>query len=128
MPNWLKKRAFLTPNRPAIVFQGETYTFSKLYDEAYALAGKLTGHGVKRGQFTGVLLRNDLDTVIILLALQLIGARAVMINNRLTTEEMSWQLRDSNAAFLISEAYFSEKMNAFEIRVCLFFGGNKRDS
>jgi len=38
MPNWLKKRAFLTPNRPAIIFNGQQTTFAELYDKAYLVA------------------------------------------------------------------------------------------
>jgi o-succinylbenzoate---CoA ligase len=114
MPNWLKKRAFLTPDRPAVIFRGRTLTFSKLYGEALEMAGKFTAIGMKKGQFTGILLRNHIDSVIILFSLQLLGVRTVMINNRLTAEEMAWQLSDSKAAFLISEEVFSEKLTKIE--------------
>jgi o-succinylbenzoate---CoA ligase len=109
MPNWLKKRASLTPNRPAIIFNGQQTTFAELYDKAYSVAGKLTSSGVKNGQFTALLLRNHLDSAVILLALQLLGVRAVILNNRLTAEEIVWQLKDSKTVFLISEEFFQEK-------------------
>ena len=32
-----------------------------------------------------------------------------MLNNRLTSDEIVWQLKDSKAAFLISEEIFAEK-------------------
>jgi o-succinylbenzoate---CoA ligase len=108
MPNWLKKRAFLTPSRSAIVFNGQSTTFAELYEQAYDIAGKLAFSGVKKGQFTGLLLRNHLDSAVILLALQLLGVRAVILNNRLTAEEIVWQLKDSKADFLISEEFFQE--------------------
>ena len=114
MPNWFKKRAFLTPNRPAIVFKGQTMTFSKLYKAAFETAGKLTAMGVKKGDFTGLLLQNHLDTAVILLALQLLGVRAVMINTRLTANEMNWQLMDSTSSFLISEDFFAEKVKMID--------------
>ena len=44
-----------------------------------------------------------------ILALQLLGVRAVILNNRLTAEEIVWQLKDSKAVFLISEEFFQEK-------------------
>ena len=44
-----------------------------------------------------------------LLALQLLGVRAVILNNRLTAEEIVWQLKDSKAIFLISEDIFSRE-------------------
>jgi O-succinylbenzoic acid--CoA ligase len=109
MPNWLKKRAFLTPNRPAVVFQGKTTSFKELYEKAYHMAGQLNACGIAKDQFVGLLLKNHIDSVHILLALQLIGVRAVILNNRLTAEEMIWQLKDSKAVFLISEESFQEK-------------------
>ena len=84
-------------------------TFAKIYEKAYDVAGKLTFNGVKKGQFTALLLRNHLDSAVILLALQLLGVRAVILNNRLTAEEIVWQLKDSKAVFLISEEFFQEK-------------------
>ena len=81
----------------------------KLYEKAYDVAGKLTFNGVKKGQFTALLLRNHLDSAVILLALQLLGVRAVILNNRLTADEIVWQLKDSKAVFLISEEFFQEK-------------------
>ena len=109
MPNWLKKRAFLTPDRPAIIFNGQPTTFAKVYEKADDVAGKLTFNGVKKGHFTALLLRNHLDSAVILLALQLLGVRAVILNNRLTADEMVWQLKDSKAVFLISEELFQQK-------------------
>ncbi|MFB9987878.1 o-succinylbenzoate--CoA ligase [Bacillus benzoevorans] len=109
MPNWLKKRAFLTPNRPAVSFEGRTITFAELYQSVFNMAGKLAASGLKRKQFAGVLLRNHPDSAVMLLALQLLGVRAVILNNRLSAEELIWQLEDSQAAFLISEELFAEK-------------------
>lgn len=111
MPNWLKKRALLTPNRQAINYKGKTITFANLYQAAYEIAGKLTSKGIKDKQFTAVLLQNHLDSAVILLALQLLGVRAVILNNRLTAEELIWQIKDSNSVFLLSEEKFLEKLN-----------------
>ena len=60
MPNFLKKRAFLTPDRTAIYFNETTMTFKELYESAYQTAGKLQGAGIKKDQYVGVLLKNHL--------------------------------------------------------------------
>lgn len=109
MPNWLKQRAYLTPHRQAVIFNGQRLTFGELYQNVLTMAGKLYASGVKRKQFAAVLLRNHLDTAVILLALQLLGVRAVILNNRLTAEELIWQLQDSQAASLISEEFFTDE-------------------
>lgn len=107
LPNFLIKRAYLTPDRPAIHFNNRTYTFSEVYDRAFNIAGQLTTCGLRDKQYVGVLLRNHFDSAVIYLALQLIGVRAVILNNRLTADELMWQLTDCKADFLITEKAFS---------------------
>jgi len=108
MPNFLKKRAFLTPERTAVYFQEQTLTFKELYHCSLEAAGQLQAFGVQKDQYVGVLLKNHLDTLVILFALQLIGVKAVILNNRLTSAELIWQLKDSKAAFLILEDSFTK--------------------
>jgi o-succinylbenzoate---CoA ligase len=108
MPNLLSKRAFLTPDRPAVYFQNEVLTFKELYQRSFETAGRLQGLGMQKDDFVAVLLKNHLDTVIILFALQLLGVRSVILNNRLTPAELVWQIEDSKAKFLILEDSFVE--------------------
>ncbi|MFK9095201.1 o-succinylbenzoate--CoA ligase [Bacillus salipaludis] len=109
MPNFINKRAFLTPDRTAVYFQEKTYSFKELYDRSLKVAGQLQALGLQQDQYVGVLLKNHLDTVVILFALQLLGVKAVILNNRLTPAELAWQLNDSKASFLVLEEAF-EKM------------------
>lgn len=107
MPNFLEKRAFLTPDRTAVYFNEEVLTFKELYNRACEIAGKLQYLGIAKDQLIGVLLKNHLDTVVILFALQLLGVKAVILNNRLTPSELIWQLKDSRSSFLLTESAFS---------------------
>ncbi|EIJ79353.1 O-succinylbenzoic acid--CoA ligase [Bacillus methanolicus PB1] len=111
IPNWLKKRTDLTPDRIAIHFRDSSITFRELFYLAVKTAGQLSEVGLKKGQFAGVLLRNHQDTVFILLALQMLGIKAVILNNRLTPEEIIWQLNDSHSSFLITEEAFDGHIN-----------------
>lgn len=108
MPNFLKKRAFLTPDRTAVYFNESSITFKELYDQSYQTAGKLQNFGVKKEDYICLLLKNHVDSVVILFALQLLGIKAVILNNRLTTKELIWQLNDSRAAALILDNDFEE--------------------
>lgn len=114
MPNFFKKRAFLTPNRPAVYFQDQTLTFKELYNRSVDTAGRLQNRGIQKEQFVGVLLKNHPDTVVILFALQLLGVKAVILNNRLTAAELIWQLRDSRSEFLILEDSFSDLIDQID--------------
>ncbi|PLR79473.1 o-succinylbenzoate--CoA ligase [Bacillus sp. V3-13] len=107
IPNWLKKRADLTPDRTALYFSGKSYTFKELYIEALKTAAKIAGVKIETGSYVAVLLKNHPDTVFILLALQMRGIKTVILNNRLSAQELSWQISDSGSAFLITEESFS---------------------
>lgn len=114
LPNLLKNRAYLTPNREAIVFKDKRLTFKELYERAYHQAGILAGYGVSELEFVGFLVKNDLETVINLLAIQVIGAKAVLLNNRLTANELIYQINDAKVKFLITAKDFEEKAEIME--------------
>ncbi len=80
----------------------------------FTIAGKLTSISIRKGQFVGVLLRNHLDTMLVLYALQMIGAAAVILNNRLTDEEIAWQMDDSKSAILLTEEAFNQTIIALQ--------------
>ena len=110
MPNWLKKRAELSPDREALIFEGNTYTFKQVFEKAKAYAGKLGALGLHTGDTAAILFSNQAESVFILYALQMAGIRAVILNNRLTAEELSWQLADSEAKVLVYEHRFDDKV------------------
>ena len=64
LPNFLKNRASLTPDREAIVYKNERLTFKELYERAYHYAGILTAFGIKDKDYVGFLVKNDLETVL----------------------------------------------------------------
>lgn len=110
LPNWLKQRAELTPNRPAIEFNGMIYSFADLDCLAEQMASKLAAKGIKTGDTSAILLRNHIDSVVCIHALFYLGAKIVMLNSKLTAPELVWQVQDSQAKYLISETCFLEKI------------------
>lgn len=123
IPNWLKKRADLTPDRLALLFEGHTYTFREVFAEALILAGKFTEIGLKKDSRAALLLANNPQSLFILYALQMTGVQAVILNNRLTPEELSWQLHDCDAEVFIYEACFSAKAAEIGTKTRLFSTG-----
>jgi len=103
IPNWLVKRAYLSPNRTAIIFEDREYTFKELFDYSYTLAKKISSFGVKNGDRVAVLLNNHIEMVFVIHALQMLGCPAIMLNIRLTEAEIQYQIEDSEATFLITE-------------------------
>jgi len=115
IPNWLKKRSELTPDREAFIFEGHTYSFKEIFEKAKDITGKLNALGHTTGSTAAVLFSNQADSAFILYALQMAGVRTVILNNRLTAEELSWQLNDSAADLLIYEERFTTKAGSINI-------------
>lgn len=111
LPNWLKKRAEITPNRPAVEFKENTYSFAELYLMVEDMAERIAATGIQAGDTSAILLRNHVDSVVMIHALFSIGVKIVMLNTKLTVPELAWQVEDSEAKFLFSEVIFSEKID-----------------
>lgn len=110
LPNWLKKRAELTPDRVAVEFENKIYTFGELDERAEQTARKLASKGLTQGDVCSLLMRNHIDSVIMIHALFYLGVTAVMLNNRLTPKELIWQITDSESKWFISEEHFTDKL------------------
>ncbi|MFB5282449.1 o-succinylbenzoate--CoA ligase [Peribacillus sp. Hz7] len=117
LPNWLKKRADITPTRPAIEFEGITYSFKELNHMVEEMAGKLAAKGAQQGNTCAILVRNHLDSVVMIHALFYIGVRIVMLNHKLTANELAWQIQDSQASILFSERHFADTLKEIEQEV-----------
>ncbi|TKC15909.1 o-succinylbenzoate--CoA ligase [Robertmurraya kyonggiensis] len=128
IPNLLSKRVSLTPHRSAIQFENRTYTFQEIYDLSFQMAGHLQGLGVRKGSYVSVLLKNHIDTVVVLLSLQLLGGIAVILNNRLTAEELVFQIDDSKSMLLITEDSFLEKVEELNALVPIVSKESIRES
>jgi O-succinylbenzoic acid--CoA ligase len=103
MPNWLMHRAFLTPDRIAIETDEETYTFGQLHESVLRLSRQMRRADVKKGDTVAVMMRNSFDMVKVIHALSYIGATALLLNIRLSREELLWQMEDAEASFLITQ-------------------------
>jgi o-succinylbenzoate---CoA ligase len=119
IPNLLSKRAYLTPYRVAFIFEEQEVTFSELYEKSHVVAEQLTTLGVKKEDHVGVLLKNHIEMVYILFGIQLIGGIAVCLNNRLTTSEIEWQLKDSKITLLITEEKYTDIYSKLEVSMML---------
>lgn len=104
MPNWLKQRAFLTPDRIAIMTDERIVTFRELHELTKQKAYLFQQNGVKKGQHAAILMKNSIDMAVAIHALTYIGATAVLLNTRLTSSELDWQLRDAEVKHLICDS------------------------
>jgi O-succinylbenzoic acid--CoA ligase len=104
VPNFLLKRASLTPNRIAIETEQEKLTFIQLNDRSLKIASRLSAKGVRAGDAISVYMKNSMEMVILLFALKHIGAITVLHNLRLTPQELAFQLKNSRSKLLVTDA------------------------
>ncbi|WP_417899215.1 o-succinylbenzoate--CoA ligase [Bacillus haimaensis] len=108
VPNFLLKRASLTPNRIAIEMDQQKLTFAQLNQRSLDIASKLYANGVRAGDAISVFMKNSMEMAILLFALKHIGAITVLHNLRLTPNELAFQLKNSRSKLLVTDA---EKVN-----------------
>lgn len=92
------------PERPALLFEGNTISYSALDDLANAEAIRLRGEGVRRGDRVALCLPNTPQFVASYLGALKLGAIVVSVNPGLAPEEISFILKDSGAVQVIRDA------------------------
>ena len=108
---WYPKRAFgelpaavaaRLPDREALVFEQQRYTFSEVDREVDQAAKALMALGVGRGDHVALWLNNCADWVFLCFAVVKIGAVLVPINTRFRGRDMGYVLNQSDSCMLIS--------------------------
>lgn len=107
-PNLLLKRAYLTPERTALRFGEEAWTFQQLYNEANEFAEKLHAKGIQPGMRIAILSSSNAELVIAIHGCLQLGCELVMLNERLKEVELNYQLHDSKPNILLVDNYARE--------------------
>jgi fatty-acyl-CoA synthase len=93
-------------------------------------ANALLERGVERGDRVGILLLNSLDYAALYFAIARIGAVAVRLNTRLTSEELRFALDDSEASVLCGTVELLERIEPvrgeLSVREYIAFGAGER--
>lgn len=106
IPNWLMQRAHLTPDRVAVSSSAGEVTFRQLHEQSLSLAEKCVSLGMKRGETIAILASNSLKMVTFIHAMKYIGVKTLLLNTRLTSREIQFQLEDANVTtLLVSEDF-----------------------
>ena len=98
-------------DRPFLYFEDETWTYAQINKSANSLARYLVSTGVKHGDRVVMFMENRPSFVISLLALNKIGAIAVLINTSLTGDPLVHCINSSDSTKCIVGA---ERAKLFE--------------
>ncbi len=91
-----------TADRPFLVYEGESISFSEAYAQADALGHALVHtFGVSKGDRVGIAMRNYPEWVISYIAIVSIGAISVSFNSWWTADELAYGIEDSTPKVII---------------------------
>lgn len=111
IPNWLIQRAYLTPNKIALSYEKEKWTFEQLQQISMRHARQLKTNQLHSGDRVALLGSSNVDMVFMIHACLLLGIEIVMLNSRLTEQEIDWQINDAKVKKLLYADEFEKKIN-----------------
>ena len=109
----LAQRAAETPERRFLAHGGRRVSYGEVEAAAHAFAAALAGFGVGAGDRVGVHLPNRVEFVVCLFAAARLGAVVVPLDPQLTSTELQYLLRHSEAAVVVTaEQWGSVRLRA----------------
>jgi fatty-acyl-CoA synthase len=111
----IERNAAFTPDKPAVIFEGEILSYAgfsaRIEQTACALKAEF---GVSRGDRVAILSLNRPDYLVLLYACARLGAMLVPLNWRLAMAEQLFILSDAGVKVLVLERAFAEILPALE--------------
>jgi acyl-CoA synthetase (AMP-forming)/AMP-acid ligase II len=107
----LLQRAESFGDKPALIdgASGRTYTFAQWAGAVRACAASLAARGLAKGDVLAIFSPNLPEYAIAFHAVSLIGGVVTTINPLYTAAELSYQLKDAGACYLLTVGPFLEK-------------------
>jgi fatty-acyl-CoA synthase len=105
----IARHAAFTPDKPALMFEGEVVSYRAFYERIETTARALKAElGVSRGDRVAILSLNRPDYLVLLYACARLGAMLVPLNWRLAAAEQMFILSDAAVKVLLLEQAFAE--------------------
>jgi fatty-acyl-CoA synthase len=110
--------AEISPDRPAVCFNGRWHTYGDLNDRAIRLANRLAEMGVAPGDRVGIVALNHIAHIDLLFAAPKLGFVCVPFNGRLTATELRILATQTRPLFaLADQRHFALTQEAFDCQI-----------
>src|ERR1700730_13890412 len=114
----IERNAAFTPDKPALVFEGQALNYSAFHARIEQTARALKAEfDVSRGDRVAILSLNRPDYLVLLYACARLGAMLVPLNWRLAVAEQLFILSDASVKLLVLERAFAEVLPALQTRL-----------
>ncbi|TSI03033.1 o-succinylbenzoate--CoA ligase [Lysinibacillus sp. BW-2-10] len=102
-PNWILRRAYLTPHRTGLTFENESWTFEQIKQISIKRTYQLAGLGINHRQRIAVLGPSKPSLIFIMYACMHLQCEMVMLNRKLSKSELQYQIEDSQVEMVLVE-------------------------
>lgn len=113
----LEKVIIEKPNHIAIVFEGESYSYKEFGSVVKKIASSLQNRGVKKGTRIALMMNNCPDLIFSYYAVLYCGGIVVQNNPMYKERELTYQLEDSGAEFLLIESELLGSLSSVKEKV-----------
>ncbi len=113
---WVQRWRELHPDKPAIIFNGQTISYRQLHARSNQTAAWMQSFGIEKGDRVAVMLTNSLEFIDVFLACSRLGAIFVPINYRITAAELKHPITNARPRLFIFDPSFQEMVlsNGFD--------------
>jgi acyl-CoA synthetase (AMP-forming)/AMP-acid ligase II len=102
LPQYLRKWAELTPDKPCLIYYGKELTFNQLEDLSSRFASFLAAKGLKKGDRVAVFLPNCPQFHIAFYGILKLGCIHVPVNPMFKAQELLYELTDTEARVIVT--------------------------
>lgn len=113
---WVERWSDLHPDKPAIIFEEKTITYSELHRRANRTACWLQSVGIEKGDRVAVLLNNCPEFLDLYFACSRLGAIFVPLNFRSAPPEIVYFLSNSRPRLFIFGSDYTDKIDQLVLK------------
>ncbi|MFP4477149.1 MAG: acyl-CoA synthetase [Desulfatibacillaceae bacterium] len=112
-----RKRASMVPNKPAVIFEDEKYTYGQLNEGVNRCAHYFQKKGMKKGDRVCVLMLNCMEFLEAYFAAAKLGLVFVPLNWRLVGPELEYQINDCGSRMILFHDSFLGSIDLIRSRL-----------
>ena len=111
------KRAMLTPDKTAFIFEGRNIAYRELNEQTNRFADFLMSKGLKKGDRLSVALINCPEFLAVYLAAAKLGIIFVPLNVRMVADEMAYQLNNCGSRLIVFNDIFAGNIEPIRSKI-----------
>lgn len=113
---WVQRWADLTPDKPALVFEGKNISYKELCNRADRTSCWLQSIGIEKGDRVAVMLNNCPEFIDLFLACSRLGAIFVPINFRSASVELDYFIKNCRPRLFVHQDDFASVVNVLDLK------------